>query len=259
MIRPFLGMLLLLPGAAGDPPEIRVEKSAEWKADRGTVKRVLSAAAGELWKHVSEGKPPVIQVWPKGGPILLYRRGPAGEFLVKLDTGESYWAQYTYQFAHECAHVLAGGAPAKHRHKWFEESLCEAASLFVLRRSAETWKTSPPYPGGESFAPALRNYADDRMKKGLLPEGKTLAAWYAENREALEAKADDRARNQVPAQELLPLLEKEPERWESLLWLNAEPLPAEAPFARVLEAWKARCPERHRAFVGELALRFGLE
>ena len=238
---------------------MRPDETPDWKADARAVKAVLSAAANELWTHAPGVDSPVIRVSPKGGPITLYRRGPAGEFIVRLNVEESYWAQYTYQFAHETAHILAGAVEAAHRHKWFEESLCEAASLFVLRRSAETWKKAPSYAGGESFAPALRRYADGVMKDAGLPAGKTLAAWYGENREALEAKEDDRPRNRVLALELLPLLEKEPARWESLAWLNAEKLPRDASFADYLRAWRGRCPEKHRAFAAEVARRFGLE
>jgi hypothetical protein len=245
--------------ASGGSPDVRPDDTPDWRADPRVVKGVLQAAAGELWKHAGDRPAPVLLVSPKGGPITLYRRGPNGEFLVRLDTGETYWAQYTYQFAHELAHVLAGCVEKAHRQKWFEESLCEAASLFVLRRSAGTWKRSPPYTGGESFAPALSRYADDVMKDAGLPRGKTLAAWYAENRAALEAKEDDRPRNRVVALEILPLLEKEPARWASLAFLNAEKLPRDASLPDLLRAWRARAPEEHRAFIAEVARRLGAE
>ncbi len=251
--------VLILLWWPGDAPDVRPDETPDWKADAADVKGVLRAAAAELWRHAGDRPAPVVKVSPKGGPITLYRRGPQGEFIVRLDTGESYWAQYTYQFAHEMTHVLTGAVEVAHRQKWFEESLCEAASLFVLRRSAETWKKSPPYRGGESFAPALRRYADQVMKDAGLPAGKTHPAWYGENRAALEAKEDDRPRNRVVALELLPLLEKEPERWESLAWLNAEKLPKDASFAALLRAWRLRCPERHRAFCAEVARRFGVD
>jgi hypothetical protein len=250
---------VVLALALGGPLDVRPDETPDWKADLRDVKAVLQAAGNELWKHAGDRPAAVVRVSPKGGPITLYRRGPNGEFIVRLDTGESYWAQYTYQMSHELGHVLAGVVEAEHRQKWFEESLCEAASLFVLRRSAETWKTAPPLRGSESFAPELRGYADQVMKGAGLPAGKTLAAWYGENQAALEAKEDDRPRNRVVALELLPLLEKEPERWESLAWLNAEKLPRDASFAAYLAAWRKRAPERHRAFIAEVTKRFAVE
>jgi hypothetical protein len=248
---------IALVAALGGDPEIVVDAEADWKADRAQVAAVLRAAAGELWKHVEVGEAPRIRVSPKGGPIVLHRRGPGGEFLVKLDYEDTYWSQLTYQFAHEFTHVLCGAKPVEHRHKWFEESLCEAASLFVLRRSAETWKTKPPIAGEEGFAPSHLSYAAKRLEKAALPAGTTLAAWYGANREALEAGAEDRPRQNVVAAALLPLLEAEPSGWDAVRRLNDAPPGAGATFADVLAAWRRACPERHRPFVDRVAAAFG--
>jgi hypothetical protein len=87
--------------AAPSPLDIRPDPSAAWRAPIEDVERVLRAAAGELWAHVPDRRLPPIRVEPKGGPIALHQRGPRGEIRVRLDTGETYGAQYTCQFAHE--------------------------------------------------------------------------------------------------------------------------------------------------------------
>ncbi|MCY3017625.1 MAG: hypothetical protein NTW87_01155, partial [Planctomycetota bacterium] len=98
------------PKAASTSTEldIRPKKGAPWGAGLEDVDKVLHAAAGELWKYVPGRQLPPILVEPKGGPITLFDRGPNGEFRVRLDTGDAYWAQYTYQFAHEFCHILCG-------------------------------------------------------------------------------------------------------------------------------------------------------
>ena len=252
--------LLLIAGQekrAPRPIEIRpVEKG--WNVDLDNVRAVLLAAAGELWKHFPERELKPIIVEPAGGPITLYARGPKGEYQVKLATGGLLWSQYTYQFAHELCHILCNYDDDPSRCKWFEETLCELASIFVLRRSAETWKEKPPYANWKDYAKALASYADDRIKGAPLPTGKTLAEWYKENADALAKDPVDRAKNTIAAVQLLPIFEKAPDHWEAVTWLNTEKMTEAHTFAEYLKAWRANAPEKHRAFIDEIAKALGL-
>ena len=249
-----MGLVLAL--LAQDAFDLRPDAKGDWGASIADVRQVLAAAGRELRKHFPERKFPPIEVAPKGGPITLFKRGPNGEIRVKLNVEGPFWAQYTFQFAHELGHILCGYDDDPHPQKWFEESLCEMASLFVLRRSAETWKTDPPYANWKSYSTSLAAYAEERMKPAVLPAGTSLAAWYAANKDAWEANAEDRPRNTVIAVQLLPLFETDPKRWESLTWLNTEKLGPKSSFAELLAAWEKNCPERHKAFVREVARLF---
>jgi hypothetical protein len=241
------------------PLDIRPNPSAKWEAQIPDVEKVLRFAAAELWPYFPDRKLSPILVEPKGGPIVLFQRGPKGEYQVRLNTGGLLWAQYTYQFAHEFCHILCEYDEDENPCKWFEESLCELASLFVLRRSAETWKTKPPYPHWKDFAPHLTAYADQRITEAPLPPGRTLAAYYRENAEAFAKNATDRPKNTVVAVQLLPLFEKSPERWAAVGWLNREKLDKTYDFTRYLAAWHRNVPEKHRAFVREVAKQFEIE
>jgi len=245
--------------ASPAPLDIRPSPAAKWDAQIPDVEKVLRFAAAELWRHFPDRKLPPILVEPKGGPIVLFQRGPQGEYRVRLDTGGTLWAQYTYQFSHELGHILCDYDADENPCKWFEESVCEMASLFVLRRSAGTWKTSPPYPHWKDYAPHLKTYADDRIAAAPLPPGRTLAAFYRENAEAFAKSPTDRPKNTVVAGQLLPLFEKAPERWEAVGWLNREKIDRTWDFRRYLEAWHRNVPERHRAFVREVAGLFEIE
>ncbi len=265
MIRaaPCLAAILLVPSVRQDaapkrpPPDIRADARSDWGCNPVDAEKVMRAAAGELWRFFPERRLPTILVEPKGGPIVLFRRGPGGEILVRLDVHGTYWAQLTYQFSHEFCHILCDYKDNPNPNKWFEETVCETASLFVLRRSAETWKIRPPYPHWKDYAPALRSYADERMEKARLPSGKSLADWYRENSEALSKNATDRLRNTVAATAILPLFEKTPEGWESVGFLNKGTFDATTTLRHYLEAWHADCPKKHRAFVRQLAAELG--
>jgi hypothetical protein len=177
---------------------------------------------------------------------------------MALATGGTLWAQYTFQFAHEFMHVLCSYDDDPHKNKWFEESVCETSSLFVLRRSAETWKTAPPYDHWKDYARHLKSYADDRMESARLPKGKTFLRWYKENREALRRNATDRPKNNIVAGRLLPLLEEEPRHWEATTWLNQDRFDASTSFEAYLKAWQKNCPDRHKDFVRRVASLFGV-
>ncbi|HEX7898385.1 MAG TPA: hypothetical protein VF950_11540 [Planctomycetota bacterium] len=250
-------MLTLLALLAQDPFDIRPE--GDWGVSTADARKVLEAAGRELRKHVPERTFPPIEVAPKGGPITLFQRGPKGEIRVRLDVNGPFWAQYTFQFAHELGHVVCGYDPDPHKQKWFEESVCEAASLYVLRRSAETWKTAPPYPHWKDYAKSLTAYADDRLKVSNLPPDTTLAAWYKERKAQCEANAEDRPRNLIIAAQLLPLFEEDPRRWEALGWLNTETHTASTSFADYLKAWERHCPEKHKAFARQIRALFDVQ
>jgi hypothetical protein len=247
-------MILLLALLAQDSFDLRPE--GDWGTSTADARKVLEAAGREVRKLFPGREFPPIEVAPKGGPITLFKRGPKGEIRIRLDVNGPFWAQYTFQLAHELGHVVCGYDPDPHKQKWFEESLCETSSLYILRRSAETWKTSPPYPNWKGYATSLAAYADERLKASALPANTTLAAWVQERKAQCEANAEDRPRNLVIAAQLLPLFEADPSRWEAVTWLNTETHTASTSFADYLQAWERHCPEKHKAFARQIRALF---
>jgi hypothetical protein len=247
-------------GPAKNPlPDIQVVRDGWGQAAPATVKRVFESTAREIWKHCPNRKLSPIIVSAKGGPIVLYDRGPNGEFVVRLNTGDLYWSQYAYQFAHEFCHILCNYDQDKTGNKWFEESICEMASLFALRRMGESWKTLPPFGHWKGYAKHLTAYAEDRMKKSRLPKDKTLVDWYERHAERLHGTAVDRELNNVVATALLPLFEADPQHWAAVAYLNHGKPEKPQTFAEFLTDWHKHCPKRHRDFVTRVAKEFGVE
>jgi len=245
--------------AAPQPPKIVILKADEWKCSVQDVEKVLLSALGQMWKYFPDRKLPVLEVEPRGGPIVLFKRGPEGQVRVRLNTGNRLWAQMAYQFAHEFTHIFCNYDGKHAPTKWFEESLCETASLFALRRMADTWQADPPYPNWKSYAPSLSSYAAERIAASALPAGKAFPQWYKENADALRANSTDRPRNTLVATVLLPLFEAQPDAWETVTWLNEENFTGDYTFADHLKAWRRHCPEKHRAFVTKVAETFGID
>ncbi|MCA9268010.1 MAG: hypothetical protein KDA41_06045, partial [Planctomycetales bacterium] len=167
------------------------------------------------------------------------------------------WAQYSYQFAHEFCHILCNYRETPHRNKWFEESLCETASLYSLRAMAEQWQTDPPYPNWKGYSAALAKYAADRIAAAQLPQGQTLADWFADHEATLYQQAVNRELNNVAAVQLLPLLEEDPQRWEAVAWLNEAPSGQSQTLREFLAAWREKAPQRHRGFIRQISVNFG--
>jgi hypothetical protein len=266
----FIALLLLTAGVDGRGPDIRVV--SDFGAPDANVEAVARSAAGALWRHCGEAElagPGIDLFHRQEGPIALYQRTPEGRVRVGMSSQGTFWAQQAFQFAHEFGHVIAqhtreaGKSPpvGHHPNLWLEESLCETASLFALRAMAREWETAPPYPNWKSYAPSLASYAEERLiqVRRTLPEGSNFPAWLKANELAMRANAVLRDHNLVVASRLLPLFERHPGGWEAVTFLNRHPA-ANGPrdLRGHLEAWHGACPERHRAFVRELAKVLGI-
>ena len=254
------------PGATSRPVlgsklSIRVMPDDWGDANTLDIRRVLESAADELWKNFPERRlHPIIVQRGRRSPITLYRRGPKGEYLVKVTAKGRYWCQFSYQFAHEFCHILANYShETPVANKWLEESLCEMASIYAIRQMAVTWKTSPPYPHWKSYAAAIRKYADDLQEaKDKLPEGKTLAVWYKENSAALRKVPCMREKNRIVANSLLGLFEANPEHWVAIGYLNSGK-PASDSFQDHLANWYRQTPAGHRKIVASIIKMFELK
>jgi hypothetical protein len=238
---------------------IRPNASADWQASPDNVRAVLESAAKTLWKHFPGRDLKPILVEPKGGPIVLYERGEDGQYQVRLDTGDTYWSQYAFQFAHEFCHILCNYDEDAHRNRWFEEAICETASLYALRVMADEWKTDPPFPNWRDYAPALAKYADERLVSAKLPADRTLAAWLKDHEADLYQNSTNRKLNLVVASELLPLFEASPASWEAITWLNAAKSAQSQTFAEYLGDWRREAPEQHHAFIRRIGEKFGVK
>lgn len=228
-----------------------------WECDLLDVNAILGSVASALWRSPPQRPLPMIEVFrdPNSDPLACYDRGPNGEFRVRLHAAGMLWNQLAFQFGHELAHILSKSVENRTTKNWFDESICEVASRFVLRKMAMEWR-SVHKPKWRSYVRHLEEYATGRRQKGVLLEGVSFPCWYQENVQALHSNCNDRDRNNVVATVLLPLFELDRSSWECVSHLNDEPLPACYEFERHLQAWRRNCPKKHRAFVTALAGRF---
>ena len=131
-----------------------VVENGNWGATSlRTIRGVLTSAAQVLLAGFGSVPDAAVHVAPwRQNPRVFHDRRP---YQVRLSARDTYWCQYVYQFAHELCHVMINfDRHRAHKHRWFNEALCELASLFVLHGMTPAWIEAPP--DGATAGPATR-------------------------------------------------------------------------------------------------------
>lgn len=255
-------------GTHGTHPQVRLTPEGWGNTRLADLQLLLDAVAELIGAHFPQRDIGIIRVIAgESGPMAFYDKSPEGDYVIQLSARHSRWHQFVYQFSHELCHVYSnfdGKPPAvdgkvEHRNQWFEESVCEAAALYTLKRLAAQWAEQPPAPqfaGYDATLNALAAYLVNEPHRRL-PYGASLAGWFQGNRGLLEADPYLRDKNEVVANQLLSLLEQEPDALGAIGYLNAHTEDAGKDFADYLGAWFDACPERHRMVVGHVMALFG--
>lgn len=210
------------------------------------IRAVLLSAYGVLVRSFEVAPEAAVHVsrWNRDYPFAVYDMRP---YQVFLSTSDTYWSQYVYQFSHELCHILTHFDRYKiHRHKWFEESLCELASLHVLRSLATVWKEHPPSGVFEAsaFAKHHRSYAEKVEKKTPIPPQSDFPAWLNRNIDLLENNPTRRELNRVVAVSLLSSFRQNPALWRDCGWLNCWDVRKDSTFSQYLNSW-TDCIRKH--------------
>ena len=252
---------------ASKPLDIEVQAAGFGKVNAADITAVLESAAGTIWRHCARAQLSGIDVYHRADhPQTNFEREPNGHVAIGLTGKNTYWAQYSFQFAHEFCHALANFANSpqrlvrypRHANFWLEESLCETASLFTLRAMSRSWRTAPPYPVWRAYAPWLSAYVKQRLAlpEHQIPAGTPFSVWFKETEPALRLNPTIRDRNTIIAIQLLPLFEAEPRGWGALTFLNRGFPRVNGSLTQRLAEWRSQCPEELRPFLSRLAAVF---
>jgi len=238
-------------------PKFRVDAEGFGVAE-GDIRRLLESAGREMWRFFPDYTvEPFVVTRGKEGPVVLYERNKQREIVMRLDTSNTYWAQYSFQFAHEFCHILSGYREGKAPNKWLEETLCEVASLYTLRAMAKSWETSPPYPHWKDYRLALKEYAQRRIDQYRQTDRAGVPAFLEKNEKELRANGTNREMNSALAIILLEDFEAEPTGWEAIRWINTGPRGPDDSLRTYLLHWRRSAPEKHRAFIDRIAGSLG--
>lgn len=155
---------------------------------------------------------------------------------IELATEPDLWSQIAYQFSHELCHYCIPGNVDQHL-RWFEESICETASLFFMCALGAHWHkmgiTAKSSTGG-LYADEFNKYAANMSRKCIVFDLKDPAT-----RKQLEADCYDRKRNRYLANHLLRIFACHPDTWVAVPLLGTIHQPS---LEEALDAWILASP-----------------
>ncbi len=181
---------------------------------------------------------PVSVSWWSDHPRSLYDYRP---YEIRINAKVTLWSKCVYQFSHELCHVLANFDRCRgHKHKWFEESICEMASLYVLRRLSVVWRVNPPPTiiGAVQYASSYATYVDNFAAKYDVPPRGELDEWLASNIPAMEKNSTIRDLNAIVSLSLLDCFLKDSVLWREIGHLNLWNSHDDETFEDYLESWE---------------------
>ena len=181
-------------------------------------------------------------------PIEVYLRpaGPTLEYVgdkyrIGLNVRDNYYMQYVYQFAHELAHALTGPHDNS-RFDWFEETLAQLASLYMI----ESFAAAPPWNGmfsedqwREYLADVQQSFIDDRWNVYRIDRTELVSQWFPRLSQRMESDCCIRELNGGIAFELLPYFVGRPELWQSVAYINSWDSSQNSSFEDYLNSWTA--------------------
>lgn len=177
---------------------------------------------------------------------------PGPEIVVKdyidkiyLDLEDNLWCQYIYQFSHElCHHVIGSDAKLVFKFKWFEETLCELASLYCLEKLSISWKTDAPYPNWSNYASVIKSYKMQHVSKPENIIEIPFENWFAQNIDEFYSNRYRRTENRIVALQLFDLFNNNPFNWQIVQYLSYLKTSDEMDFKDFLLCWEAVLPEK---------------
>lgn len=171
----------------------------------------------------------VLVEYSENGPMLDLIYSPNNKnYKILLNVEGGCWNQFVFQFAHEYCHILIGTektysycVEGNYYFMWFEEALCELASLVTLLYVSSVWKEKFISDKGD-YIPFFYKYFINRLS--CVPKYNDFKTWLAANYKVLSrdyileyqknTKVDNsvRLRGLVVAHALLPCA-RHPKFW----------------------------------------------
>lgn len=178
---------------------------------------------------------------PKNNPEIIKTNRLT---IIFLSANNRLWSKYSYQFSHELCHYVIDTPfpPTNDKFGWWEETLCELASIYTLSRMSITWHTNPPYQNWASYANSLSIYSNDIINKPENTLTKPLSVWLSENLQLLFLDRYKRTENRIVAVNLLPLFNATPELWKTIQFLNPIQVTMDMTFETYLAKWRNNVP-----------------
>ena len=164
---------------------------------------------------------------------------------IYLNCTDMHWCKYIYQFSHElCHHIISKPSIIIDNFGWLEESLCELASLFVLKKSIKGWEKFPPYPNWAEYSKVINIYFNDIITNKKYDINQPFKLWLQGHLADLYGQRYDRIKNTIIARALLKVFFDDPSLWQCVQYYKGVncALGGITTLNDFLNAWRAVLP-----------------
>jgi hypothetical protein len=224
------------------------------------VQKVVTSTASTIMRHFPQKQLQPILLYNKTeGPRTLFKKGKNNETIVWVDIKGKHWAKLAYQFSHEMTHILANHNKKSGKNQWFEESLCEAMSIYTLGKMANAWKHNPPYANWKSDAGSLKKYQTNLLNEKHRYVNIPLSEWLHQNKKKLRDTPYDRAKNEVIGTAIYKLIEAGKFKIDTIQYMNLGKSHHELlSFSDYLKMWLKNAPKANKQSVLNIAELFSI-
>lgn len=262
-------VLFLIPSLVFANLNITVKYDKGWgDAPTSNIKRLCENVALHFQEqlrdeHKIQGDLEI--VYHADGPIAFYRSyfgGAPDEYKIGLSVTGKYWSQFAYQFGHEFCHLMHNHdeiyeAIPDNPNKWFHETICQLANIWVIRRMAETWETRAPYPNWTNYRHSLKSYADNYINRPSIQYEGTAADWLKEWEDLMRNKESGAFNYQRVSQlsyKFLSIFEDNPKAWNAVRQIPA----STAKMPHYMRQWHSQVDSLDKPIVEAIATEMGI-
>lgn len=224
------------------------------------VQKVVISVAESLAPHFPDKRlNPILLKNDKDGPVTLYKKGMQGEYIILVNIHGRVWSKLSYQFSHELCHVLTNHQNKSGENQWFDESLCEAMSLYSLDEMSVKWRTNPPYENWKGYAKSLQKYLEKYLHETHRQVEIPLSKWYQENKQKLRDDPYIREKNEVVGTAIYQLIKSKKFLVSTIQYLNLGKINKSKPFSLQLKEWYDNSPQKNKQSVKNVAVLFDID
>jgi hypothetical protein len=196
------------------------------------------------------------------GPQTRYGGNAVSGYDVDLTVGNDDWCNHLYQFSHEACHILAQCQNSQPCNQWFEESLCEVASLFIIKEisamgsqgpCANLWiKPMTPY------WQCLNEYVNQLINAPARKyTGVKMDQWFLQNESVLRHDPYCRCLQWIVANKLFPMFLSNSSNLAAIEFLNSNPCSTgNDSFLQYLDNWKIASPPSYHLLIDDIKKLF---
>lgn len=147
--------------------------------------------------------------------------------------------RFAYQFSHEYAHILTNWQDRNNDcYKWFEETLAEFSSFYVLKSFAEIQQYDVSTEDWTEFlADVEQKHTDNRRNNFRIEPAAKARSWFLRCLPEMTKNDVIRELNGAIAAELLPHFIERPRLWRALAFLNRWDTGENRDFRDYLASW----------------------